>query len=181
MLALLAVLALVAARAAAATTTSDARPAAASGGDERRRQCETRRSTPSNCAPTPTAGIEGDTIKLVSSFPQSGLTAAFAEIAQRLEGLLRLRQRGEGGVEIAGKKYKIEIEDKDDEYNAAARPRTNIEELVGTDGDGAFAVFSVVGTANNIAIRDFLGELCVPNLFAATGSPAWGNPELPVD
>jgi hypothetical protein len=32
----------------------------------------------SNCPDNGTAGIEGDTIKLVSSFPQSGLTAAFA-------------------------------------------------------------------------------------------------------
>jgi branched-chain amino acid transport system substrate-binding protein len=42
-----------------------------------------------------------------------------------------------------------------------------------------FAVFSVVGTANNLAIRDQLGELCVPNVFAATGSPAWGNEDYP--
>ena len=40
-------------------------------------------------------------------------------------------------------------------------------------------MFSVVGTANNLAIRDTLGELCVPNIFAATGSPAWGNPDYP--
>jgi branched-chain amino acid transport system substrate-binding protein len=36
-----------------------------------------------------------------------------------------------------------------------------------------------VGTANNVAIRDTLNELCVPNLFAATGSPAWGNEDYP--
>ena len=57
----------------------------------------------------------------------------------------------------------------------------NIDELVGPDGANAFAVFSVVGTANNLAIRDQLGELCVPNLFAATGSPDHGAIGLPVD
>jgi branched-chain amino acid transport system substrate-binding protein len=84
----------------------------------------------------------------------------------------------QGGVEVNGKKYKIEIEDQDDEYNPA-RTAANIDELVGTDGDKAFAVFNVVGTANNIAIRDVLGDLCVPNVFAATGSPAWGNADYP--
>jgi branched-chain amino acid transport system substrate-binding protein len=37
----------------------------------------------------------------------------------------------------------------------------------------------VVGTKNNLAIREFVDENCVPNLFAATGSPAWGNAEYP--
>jgi branched-chain amino acid transport system substrate-binding protein len=37
----------------------------------------------------------------------------------------------------------------------------------------------VVGTRNNLAIREIVNEECVPNLFAATGSPAWGNPEFP--
>src|SRR5215212_643798 len=125
-----------------------------------------------------TGGIEGDTIKLVSSFPQSGLTAAFAEISKGYKAYFSMVNEEQGGVEINGKKYKIEISDKDDEYNPA-RTASNIEEEVGTNGDKAFAVFNVVGTANNIAIRDFLGELCVPNLFAATGSPAWGNADYP--
>src|SRR3712207_3587047 len=34
-----------------------------------------------NCVSDPTPEIEGDTIKLVSSYPQSGLTAAFSQIA----------------------------------------------------------------------------------------------------
>jgi len=132
----------------------------------------------SNCSSDPSTEIEGDTIKLASSFPQSGLTAAFSEIAKGWRGYFEYINDTEGGVEINGKKYKIEYEDKDDEYNAQ-KTSANIEELVGADGTDAFAVFSVVGTANNINIRDFLGENCVPNLFAATGSPTWGNPDYP--
>ena len=131
-----------------------------------------------NCASDPTAEVEGDTIKLVSSYPQSGLTAAFSQIANGWKAYFQYINEEEGGVEIAGKKYKIETEDKNDEYNAQ-KTSQNIEEMVGTDGEGAFGAFSVVGTANNIAIRDLLGELCVPNLFVASGSPAWGNPEYP--
>lgn len=124
-----------------------------------------------------TAGVSGDTITLASSFPQSGLTAAFAQISKGYKAYFD-KVNADGGVEVAGKKYKIEVVDKDDEYNATKTVQ-NINEEVGVDGDGAFAVFNVVGTANNIAIRDSLDENCVPNLFAGTGSPAWGNPDYP--
>jgi branched-chain amino acid transport system substrate-binding protein len=131
-----------------------------------------------DCMSDPTQEVEGDTLRLVSSYPQSGLTAAFAEIARGWQAFFDMMNEEEGGVEFGGRTFQIETDARDDEYNAA-RTSANIEELVGTDGEGAFAVFSVVGTANNLAIRDFLGELCVPNVFAATGSPAWGNPDYP--
>lgn len=130
-----------------------------------------------DCVADPTAEIEGDVITLASSYPQSGLPAAFAEIARGWESYFE-KINAEGGVEIGDRTFTFEFKDMDDQYNPSETAQ-NIEELVGQDGDGAFAVFSVVGTANNIAIRDFLGELCVPNVFAATGSPAWGNPDYP--
>ena len=131
-----------------------------------------------DCPPdTNTAGIDGDTITLASSFPQSGLTAAFSEISKGYKAYFQMVNEA-GGVDIGGKKYKIEVKDKDDEYNASKTVQ-NINDLVGVDGTGAFAVFNVVGTANNIAIREKLGELCVPQVFAATGAPAWGNPKYP--
>lgn len=132
----------------------------------------------SNCPPnSQTAGIQGDTINLVSSFPQSGLTAAFSQISKGYKSYFQYIN-DQGGVSVAGKKYKIKITDKDDQYNAAITAK-NIDEEVGTDGTKAFAVFNVVGTSNNLAIRDSLNDNCVPNLFAATGSPAWGNPKYP--
>jgi branched-chain amino acid transport system substrate-binding protein len=130
-----------------------------------------------NCVSDPTTPIEGDTIKIVSSFPQSGQTAAFSQIAKGWKSYIQMVNDA-GGVKIGDKTFTIETSDKDDQYNAAVTS-ANIDELVGADGENAFAVFSVVGTANNLAIRDTLGELCVPNIFAATGSPAWGNPDFP--
>lgn len=124
-----------------------------------------------------TFGIDGNTITLASSFPQSGLTAAFAQISKGYKAYFD-KLNADGGVEVAGKKYQIKVVDKDDEYNPA-KTAANISEEIGPDGDKAFAVFNVVGTANNIAIRQDLDELCVPNLFAATGSPAWGDPDFP--
>ena len=130
-----------------------------------------------DCVSDPTAEIEGNEIKLVSSYPQSGATAAFSQIARGWKAYFQMVNDA-GGVDIAGEKYTITTEDKDDQYNPATTSQ-NIDELVGTDGENAFAVFSVVGTAGNLAIRDTLNELCVPNLFAATGSPAWGNQDYP--
>ena len=131
----------------------------------------------SNCPDTDTAGIEGDTITLASSFPQSGLTSAFAQISKGYKAYFD-SINADGGVKIGAKKYKIKVVDKDDEYNASKTVK-NINDEVGTDGSKAFAVFNVVGTANNVAIREALGQNCVPNVFAATGSPAWGNPDYP--
>ena len=132
-----------------------------------------------DCPDTGTAGISDDNvITLASSFPQSGLTAAFAQISKGYKAYFD-QMNDAGGVEIAGESYTIEIVDLDDEYDAA-NTVNNIDELVGApDYTDAFAVFNVVGTANNVAIRDVLGDNCVPNIFAATGSPVWGNPDYP--
>lgn len=130
-----------------------------------------------DCPANDTAGIDGDTITLASSFPQSGLTAAFAQISKGYNAFFD-KLNDEGGVEVAGKQYKIEVVDKDDEYTAAKTVQ-NINELAGTDGSKAFAVFNVVGTANNVALREGLAGNCVPNVFAGTGSPVWGNPDYP--
>jgi branched-chain amino acid transport system substrate-binding protein len=130
-----------------------------------------------NCGSDPTAEIEGDTIKLVSSYPQSGSAASLAEVAAGWESYFQ-KVNDDGGVEVAGNTYTIEYESKDDEYDPG-QTATNITELVGADGSGAFAVFAAIGTAGNLAIREQLNDLCVPQLHAASGSPAWGNPDFP--
>jgi branched-chain amino acid transport system substrate-binding protein len=130
-----------------------------------------------DCASDPTQEVEGGVIRLASSYPQSGLTAPFSEMARGWEAYFE-KVNDEGGVQVGDRTFTFEVEDQDDQYNAAQTAR-NIEEVFGQDGLGAFAAFSVFGTANNIAIRDFLDELCIPNVFASTGSPAWGNPDFP--
>jgi len=130
-----------------------------------------------NCPTDPSKPITGTDIKLVSSYPQSGLTAAFSEIATGWKSYFKM-VNDQGGVKVGGKTYTISTQDKDDQYmpNLTAQ---NINELLGPDGSKAFGAFSVVGTAGNLAIRDQLNRECVPNIFAATGSPAWGDPTKP--
>jgi branched-chain amino acid transport system substrate-binding protein len=130
-----------------------------------------------DCVSDPTQEIDGDVITLASSYPQSGLTAPFAEVARGWQAYFE-KVNADGGVQIGDRTFTFDIKDMDDQYNPS-ETATNIEELVGQDGEGAFLTFSVLGTPNNVAVRDFLGELCVPDVFAATGATKWGNPDYP--
>lgn len=129
----------------------------------------------SGCPDSQTTGISGDTIKLGTSVPQSGLYSAFKEILMGEQAYFDYLN-AQGGVQIAGKKYKIELVAKDDAYEAD-RTVQNVTGLV--NDDKVFGLFDVVGTKNNLAIRDLVNQGCVPALFAATGSPAWGNHDFP--
>jgi branched-chain amino acid transport system substrate-binding protein len=117
-----------------------------------------------------TQGVTDDAIKIGSSFPQSGTFAAFAQISTGYEAYFNYVNEELGGID--GRQ--IEFTALDDGYEAG-RTATNAQRLV--QDEGVFALFNVVGTANILAIWDNLEEECVPNLFAATGSPLWGDPE----
>lgn len=130
----------------------------------------------SSCPPGgDSTGVSGNTITFGSSYPQSGLYAPFASILKGAQAFFDYTNAN-GGVEVAGKKYQLKLDGKDDAYEPA-KTAANTQSLV--NDDKVFGMFSVVGTANNIAIRDFLGRNCVPDLFAGSGSPAWGNPKYP--
>lgn len=115
----------------------------------------------------PTQGITADTIKLGSSFPQSGTYSAFASISKGYNAYFKY-VNANGGVQGRS----IEVIAKDDQYDSG-KTVANVQEL--TQSDGVFGMFNVVGTPNNLAIRDDLGEECIPNLFLATGSQLWGE------
>lgn len=130
----------------------------------------------SACTVDPSTPVSGDTIKLGTSLPQSGLYSAFQEILRGEEAYFKYVNEELGGVKVGDQTFKIELVNKDDQYQAEKTVQ-NVNALV-TD-DRVFALFNVVGTKNNLAIRDFVSEQCIPNLFAATGSPAWGNTDYP--
>ena len=88
-----------------------------------------------DCLVDPTEEIEGDVIKLVSSYPQSGLAARFAEIGRGLRSYFEYINDDQGGVDLGGRTFTIETEDRDDEDNAQ-KTAANIEDLAGADGRG---------------------------------------------
>lgn len=125
----------------------------------------------SNCASyNATQGVTDTSIKFGSSYPDTGLYSAFAKIAVGYQAYFRYINETEGGVN--GRQ--IEVVTKNDEY-LPDRTRNNVDELV--QSDGVFGLFSVVGTPNNLAIRDDLADQCIPDLFVATGSQLWGETE----
>lgn len=116
-----------------------------------------------------TQGVTDDSIKIGVSLPLSGVfAAAFSEIAVGYDAYFDYLNE-QGGIN--GRR--VEIIKKDDEY-VSGNTISNYEELV--QSDQVFGLFNVVGTANNLAIREQQNQQCVPNLYLATGSPLWGNP-----
>ena len=59
----------------------------------------------------------------------------------------------------------------DDQYDPALTPGV----INGALDDGAHLISGMIGTPNNLAVRDTLNEECVPHLEAASGDPAFGE------
>ena len=95
-----------------------------------------------DCTTDFTQGVTDDTIKIGSSFPQSGTFAAFAEISTGYQAYFDYVNEELGGVD--GRQ--IEFVALDDGYEPG-RTATNVQRLV--HEDGVFALFNVIGTANN--------------------------------
>lgn len=169
LVALLAVLALIAAACGGGREDSSSdeenEAAAESTGDEAAEYLHV-----DDCEGDFTQGVTDDTIKIGSSFPQSGTFAAFAQISTGYQAYFDYVNEELGGID--GRQ--IEFVALDDGYEPG-RTATNAQRLV--QDEGVFALFNVIGTANNLAIWDNLEEDCVPNLFAGTGAPQWGDPE----
>lgn len=113
----------------------------------------------------PAAGVTDDTITLAMSLPQSGALAAFGAIGEGMQIYFDQMEPIDG--------RSVELILRDDAYDPA-RTATNVEEILQTDDPFAFVY--IIGTPNNLAIRDTLDEECVPQLFNSTGFPAWGDP-----
>jgi branched-chain amino acid transport system substrate-binding protein len=122
-----------------------------------------------------TVGVSGNTITIGTSLPESGLYAAFTAILKGEKAYFDYLNAS-GGVEVAGKKYQIKLVDKDDQYNAS-QTVTNVQSLI--DDTKVFALFNVVGTKNNLAVRNTVNTRCVPDLLIASGAVQWGNTKYP--
>lgn len=112
-------------------------------------------------------GVTDTEIKIGSSFPQAGLYAAYGDISKGFTAYVN-KINDEGGVQ--GRK--ITLVTKDDGYEPT-KTKANVEELV--QADKVFALFNVIGAANNLSFWDDTDEQCVPNLFVGSGAEQWGD------
>jgi branched-chain amino acid transport system substrate-binding protein len=111
-------------------------------------------------------GITDTSIKLGGTYPFSGPASAYGTIAKGANAYFKFTNDN-GGVN--GRK--IEFLTIDDGYEPQ-RALTNAKKLV--EQDKVFAVFNSLGTANNVAIWDYLNQQKVPQAFVATGASLWG-------
>jgi len=112
-----------------------------------------------------TQGITDSEIRIGISLPQSGALAGFGTIAEGMQIFF------DNADPIDGKT--VTIVSRDDGY-VPGRTVTNIGEMI--DTDNIFAFSHIIGSPNNLAIRDTLQEECIPQLFNSTGLPQWGDP-----
>ena len=119
-----------------------------------------------------TAGIDGDTIKIGTIRPADGPYAIYDQVTTGLDAWVT-SVNSEGGIKAGdGNSYQVELVKENDSYDPGKTPAL-AQKLV--EQDGVFAIVGVIGTENNLAIRDYLNDACVPNIALATGSTNWGD------
>lgn len=111
------------------------------------------------------SGLTEDGIDLFMSLPESGPVAALAGLDDGMRAWFDQMEPIDGRT--------VNLRSVDDAYDPA-RTLSNVEDALETAEP--FAFVAMVGTPNNLAIRDLLEDECVPQLFNLTGHPTWGDP-----
>ena len=109
-------------------------------------------------------GITADSILLGGTVPLSGDEVAYAAIARGSDAYFQY-VNDRGGV----RGRKITFHYVDDAYNPAETVRKT-RELV--QDDKVFAIFDSVGTEHALAVRPYLNQSGVPQLFVGSGLSA---------
>ena len=112
-------------------------------------------------------GVSPTSIVLGGTVPLTGEAAAFGAVGPGAKAYFDY-VNAKGGVNGRTVEYRF----YDDAYNPAQTVQLT-RRLV--EQDKVFAVFGSVGTANNLAIRDYLNAQKVPQIFAADGSQSIGR------
>jgi branched-chain amino acid transport system substrate-binding protein len=117
--------------------------------------------------PVATPGVSSNEIKLGGSVPLSGEASLSGNVARGAEYYFKY-VNDRGGV--FGRK--ISYKYLDDAYDPGRAVQNTIR-LV--QQDQVFAMFNTLGTNNNLAIRKFLNDNDVPQLFVAAGATTFGR------
>lgn len=118
----------------------------------------------------PTEGITDTEIRFGTSRPESGPLAVLQFLTRGIQAYFDYVNGEFGGVD--GRE--LVLIERDDAYEPS-RTVTNVIELV--ERERVFGLVGVVGTPNNLAVRDDLNRECIPHLFNTTGAPEWGEVE----
>jgi branched-chain amino acid transport system substrate-binding protein len=114
-----------------------------------------------------TPGVSPSTITIGSSGPLTGEAAAAAGVLKGADAYFKYVNANGG---IYGRT--IDFKYLDDAYDPSTTVQ-NVRQLI--QQDNVFALFSVVGTNSNLAIRDFVNSVGVPQVFSAAGATTFGS------
>src|SRR5947208_7859390 len=123
--------------------------------------------TSAGARPVATPGVSSTEIHLGSSVPLSGEASIAGNVARGADAYFKYVS-DRGGV--YGRTIKFTY--LDDGYDPG-RAVNNTIRLV--QQEQVFAMFSTLGTNNNLAIRKFLNQAGVPQLFVAAGATTFGR------
>jgi branched-chain amino acid transport system substrate-binding protein len=124
-------------------------------------------TTAAGARPLATPGVSSTQILIGSSVPLSGEAAVAGNVARGIDAYFGY-VNAKGG--IFGRKLKFDY--LDDGYDPG-RAVNNTIRLV--QQDQVFAMFSSLGTSNNLAVRKLLNQAKVPQLFVSSGATTFGR------
>ena len=120
-----------------------------------------------------TAGTTGDpgvtptTVLLGGTAPLTGSQSVYSSIARGAKAYFDYVD-SKGGVNGRRIDYTV-LDDLSDPTQTAQLTKRLVEK------DGVFAIFNTFGTDQNLAVRDYLNQKKVPQLFAASGATTLGS------
>ena len=123
--------------------------------------------TAAGARPLATPGVTSTEIKIGSSVPLSGEAAIAGNVARGIDAYFKY-VNAKGGV--FGRKLKFVY--LDDGYDPG-RAVNNTIRLV--QQEQVFAMFSSLGTSNNLAVRKLLNDAKVPQLYVSSGATTFGR------
>jgi len=115
-------------------------------------------------------GVSDDTVTIGTHTPLTGPAAAGYSSISAAATAYFAYLNDKGGVHGRTIDYIV----KDDGYNPATT-QTVVRELV--QEDDVFAIVNGLGTPTHTAVLDYLNQNEVPDLFVASGSTSWNQPE----
>jgi len=123
--------------------------------------------TSAGARPVVTPGVSANEIKLGSSVPLSGEAAIAGNVARGIDAYFKY-VNDKGGV--FGRKLTFTY--LDDGYDPG-RAVNNTIRLI--QQEQVLAVFSSLGTSNNLAVRKLLNDAKVPQLYVSSGATTFGR------
>jgi len=115
------------------------------------------------------SGASDTEIKIGNIMPYSGPASAYGVIGKTEEAYFN-KINAEGGIN--GRK--INWISYDDAYSP---PKTVEQARKLVESDGVLLIFNSLGTSTNSAIRKYMNEKKVPQLFVASGASKWNDPK----